>query len=122
MEETPASSSNPAGPNAGDTTNDHLAEKLRSLSLSQQAQKKRRNNRKLLPPWDTDFWRVYGNKLRVFGTVEEVCDLTSPAQDATESAAAKKMQMPAAVKSEEAKAEEKKIGLLNGLKRYFLGS
>jgi poly(A)-specific ribonuclease len=30
----------------------------------------------LLPAWDTEFWRTYGNKLRVFGTREEVCDLT----------------------------------------------
>ena len=29
----------------------------------------------LMPPFSSDFWRVYGNKLRVFGTVEGVCDL-----------------------------------------------
>ncbi|KAI9702583.1 MAG: hypothetical protein M1836_001063 [Candelina mexicana] len=29
----------------------------------------------LMPPFTSDFWRVYGNKLRVFGTVEGVCDL-----------------------------------------------
>lgn len=30
----------------------------------------------MMPPFHSDFWRVYGNKLRVFGTVEGVCDLT----------------------------------------------
>ena len=29
----------------------------------------------MLQPWDSDFWRTYGNKLRVYGTEEEVCDL-----------------------------------------------
>lgn len=30
---------------------------------------------RLMPPWDSDFWNVYGNKLRVNGTVEGVCHL-----------------------------------------------
>lgn len=30
-----------------------------------------------LPAWDSDFWKVYGNKLRVNGTMEGVCDLGS---------------------------------------------
>lgn len=34
---------------------------------------------RLMPPWDSDFWNVYGNKLRVNGTVEGVCDLMSGA-------------------------------------------
>ena len=29
-----------------------------------------------MPHFENDFWRVYGNKLRVNGTVEEVCDLS----------------------------------------------
>ena len=29
-----------------------------------------------MPRFDTDFWRVYGNKLRVFGTEEGVCVLS----------------------------------------------
>lgn len=29
----------------------------------------------LMPPFETDFWRVYGNKLRVFGTTESVWKL-----------------------------------------------
>ena len=31
---------------------------------------------RLMPPWDSDFWNVYGNKLRVNGTVEGVYDLS----------------------------------------------
>jgi len=31
---------------------------------------------RLMPPWDSDFWNVYGNKLRVNGTVEGHCDLS----------------------------------------------
>jgi len=30
----------------------------------------------LMPAFSSDFWRVYGNKLRVFGTVEGVFPLT----------------------------------------------
>lgn len=30
---------------------------------------------KLLPRFDDEFWAEYVNKLRVFGTSEEVCDL-----------------------------------------------
>lgn len=30
-----------------------------------------------LPQWDNEFWDTYRNKLRVFGTVEEACDLES---------------------------------------------
>lgn len=28
-----------------------------------------------LPAWESDFWKVYGNKLRVNGTIEEVSDV-----------------------------------------------
>lgn len=28
-----------------------------------------------IPPFKSEFWDIYGNKLRVFGTLEEVCDL-----------------------------------------------
>ncbi|MCJ1398292.1 hypothetical protein MMC11_001489 [Xylographa trunciseda] len=31
---------------------------------------------RLMPPWDSDFWNVYGNKLRVNGTVEGFCELS----------------------------------------------
>ncbi|KAH7061386.1 ribonuclease H-like domain-containing protein [Macrophomina phaseolina] len=31
----------------------------------------------LMPPFESDFWRVYGNKLRVFGTAESVWRLRS---------------------------------------------
>lgn len=33
----------------------------------------RRETGKAMPRFDSDFWRVYGNKLRVFGTQEGVC-------------------------------------------------
>ena len=29
----------------------------------------------MMPPWESDFWYKYCNKLRVNGTVEGVCDL-----------------------------------------------
>ena len=31
----------------------------------------------MMPPFDSAFWRVYGNKLRVFGTVEQICRMSS---------------------------------------------
>ena len=31
----------------------------------------------MMPPFDSDFWKPYRNKLRVFGTEEGVCDLAS---------------------------------------------
>ncbi|KAL8948511.1 MAG: hypothetical protein Q9222_005314 [Ikaeria aurantiellina] len=30
-----------------------------------------------IPAWDSDFWSAYGNKLRVLGTLEEVCNVGS---------------------------------------------
>lgn len=30
----------------------------------------------MIPQWNSEFWRTYGNKLRIYGTEEEVCDLT----------------------------------------------
>jgi len=37
----------------------------------------------LLPAWDTDFWQRYSNKLRVYGTQEEECDLTAKCKNVT---------------------------------------
>ncbi|KAK3067799.1 hypothetical protein LTR53_015110 [Teratosphaeriaceae sp. CCFEE 6253] len=34
-----------------------------------------------MPAFDADFWRVYGNKLRVFGTEEGVCGLSPPEEE-----------------------------------------
>jgi len=31
----------------------------------------------LIPQWNSEFWQTYGNKLRVYGTQEEQCDLTA---------------------------------------------
>ena len=39
----------------------------------------------LLPAWDTDFWQRYSNKLRVYGTQEEECDLTAKRKNGTAS-------------------------------------
>ncbi|KAE9990704.1 hypothetical protein EG327_001051 [Venturia inaequalis] len=41
------------------------------------SQKKDKDNevQPLMPPFECDFWRVYANKLRVFGTVERFLDL-----------------------------------------------
>lgn len=30
----------------------------------------------IIPPFNSAFWKVYGNKLRLYGTVEGVCSLT----------------------------------------------
>jgi poly(A)-specific ribonuclease len=40
-----------------------------ALSFKDQRQKT------LMPPLESDFWKVYGNRLRVFGTDERVLDL-----------------------------------------------
>ena len=37
----------------------------------------KREPMQLMPRFDSDFWKVYGNKLRVFGTQEGVCILDS---------------------------------------------
>jgi poly(A)-specific ribonuclease len=34
---------------------------------------------RLIPRFSSDFWAIYSNKLRVFGTVETVCDLSHAA-------------------------------------------
>ncbi|KAL1961158.1 hypothetical protein VTO42DRAFT_3103 [Malbranchea cinnamomea] len=33
------------------------------------------DNGELIPRFDDDFWRIYGNKLRIFGTAEEILNL-----------------------------------------------
>lgn len=76
--ETPASTSAAVRP--AQHKDEQLDEQMSKLHIT-----KRRDNRKLLPPWDTDFWAVYGNKLRVFGTEEEVCDLTDESKPRTTS-------------------------------------
>ena len=50
---------------------------IAALNLTQgQDRASGEQDNKLIPPFNTNFWRVYGNRLRVFGTVEEMCDLT----------------------------------------------
>ncbi|PGH02485.1 hypothetical protein GX51_04653 [Blastomyces parvus] len=45
--------------------------KLQERAMIQQKRKRAR----LIPQFSDDFWETYGNKLRVFGTLEEMCDL-----------------------------------------------
>lgn len=48
-------------PNPTDTNADQIMAKV--------------NRGQLIPRFESEFWRIYGNKLRVFGTEERVCDL-----------------------------------------------
>jgi poly(A)-specific ribonuclease len=43
--------------------------------ISKAAEKQENKVPSLMPPFECDFWRVYGNKLRIFGTEERVLDL-----------------------------------------------
>lgn len=74
LAETPASTSN-AVPDAREDGGVALARGLGELKLSNGAP--RAAGMQLLPHWDSEFWTRYGNRLRVFGTEEEVCDLRS---------------------------------------------
>lgn len=76
--ETPASTSNAVPPASS------LTKKSPKPSHSKSG-KDLRSRKGLLPSWDTHFWRVHGNKLRVFGTLEEMCDLTKGPDSAEES-------------------------------------
>jgi len=59
-------------PGDGNTTNDMPIQPLDSAKISE-----------LLPAWDTEFWHKYSNKLRVYGTQEEECDLTQKRKTVT---------------------------------------
>ncbi|OAX84879.1 hypothetical protein ACJ72_00756 [Emergomyces africanus] len=50
---------------------------FRKLQEKTMTQSKRKEMR-LIPQFSDEFWKIYGNKLRVFGTVEEMCDLNRP--------------------------------------------
>ena len=39
------------------------------------------HDNRLMPHFETRFWGIYGNKLRVFGTKETVCHLSSTVVD-----------------------------------------
>lgn len=45
------------------------------VATASQQKDKENEVQPLMPPFDCDFWRVYANKLRVFGTVERFLDL-----------------------------------------------
>jgi poly(A)-specific ribonuclease len=51
-----------------------LGEAPSSLTFQEDHLERKEN---LMPSFGADFWEVYCNKLRVFGTAEEVCDLTN---------------------------------------------
>lgn len=82
-ENTTESAENPASSSTAipSTTShpDQLEAKMQRLSLSS-----RKNSKDLLPSWNTDFWKYYGNKLRVNATVEELCDLTLKSRSSQE--------------------------------------
>jgi poly(A)-specific ribonuclease len=72
--ETPTAASTPTKslPEDRNTTNATPIQPLDSAKISE-----------LLPAWDTDFWQRYSNKLRVYGTQEEECDLTQKRKPVT---------------------------------------
>ncbi|PGH35553.1 hypothetical protein GX50_01655 [[Emmonsia] crescens] len=37
-----------------------------------------KSKERVVPQFSDEFWKTYGNKLRVFGTAEEICDLNGP--------------------------------------------
>ena len=59
--------------------------RFQALSLNDQRPSPPKGERRLMmPPADHPFWSVYGNKLRVNGTVEEVCTIgTSPSRESS---------------------------------------
>lgn len=40
-------------------------------------QERAENPSEFMPPFESNFWRVYGNKLRIFGSVEGMLDLSN---------------------------------------------
>ena len=68
------SSSTTSNPSVSDTA--ALSKKLAALHLQHpRASDEELHNLGLIPHWSSEFWKSYGNKLRVYGTVEEMCDL-----------------------------------------------
>ena len=66
-------------------TDQERSSQERDLELSKQSTSKKGQSAEvtsseaaamsLMPPFEGAFWKVYGNKLRVFGTQEDICDL-----------------------------------------------
>lgn len=65
--EKPVSSSNAIKPGK----ESEVANRLETMSVNN-AHEFSRDHSKTMLDWDSDFWSTYGNKMRVFGTVEEV--------------------------------------------------
>lgn len=80
--ENPASSANTIKPTStaeqSGPDDQGLVEKMETLQLDESRQPADESEDGMLPTWDTSFWNVYKNKLRVYGTVEAVCDLEAP--------------------------------------------
>ena len=75
--ENPASSANTLKPKADASVQDaqeQLIEDTQNLSLTKEPEQRRTEDKRMLPGWEEAFWQDYRNKLRVFGTVEEVCE------------------------------------------------
>ena len=45
---------------------------IRIVGLGKNTQQEQGQPLALMPPYESDFWRIYGNKLRVYGTEEQV--------------------------------------------------
>ncbi|QDS74780.1 hypothetical protein FKW77_001842 [Venturia effusa] len=71
------SSLNPAAPSFGSPSSwaTKRTSDFRSATASEEIREKDNEVQPLMPPFECDFWRVYANKLRVFGTVERFLDL-----------------------------------------------
>ena len=56
-------------------THEHVSQSNLTIGADPQypAPRPRPSNHKMMPPVESSFWIRYGNKLRVNGTVEEVC-------------------------------------------------
>lgn len=68
------SSLNPTAPSFGSPS--WITKRTSDLKAATASQQEKESEvQPLMPPFECDFWRVYANKLRVFGTVERFLDL-----------------------------------------------
>lgn len=93
LAENPASTANTIKPSALTSketakTDVQLTNAAKSLEFESDVEEIAKNGSGMLPDWDSEFWQTCGNKLRVYGTVEEMSDLTASrkkvADDATQ--------------------------------------
>lgn len=69
----PSSTSHLSAPVVADT--DGISEPVVSAPIDWDTPHWRREPGKAMPKFDSNFWKVYGNRLRVFGTEEGLCQL-----------------------------------------------